>query len=250
MASGSGLPWRLSAALWAERRVPAIASRLRAAPVIPGEAGPHGTVYLGAGSGPLLVLAGDAGAAPEWLGSVLASAVGGAAVVLGDEAESSGAAAERDAETRLIDRLAAAVANRASLAVDPERIAVVGVGDGAAAALRAVSAAGIQPLVRRLVLLAPTSAPRVELGGTPPTFLQSSPQSPTRSVSRSLEIELREAGVAVRPVEYAGLADAWVRYPRFVPGSKRAVEDIAAFLRRGFGLEGTFTTVIPGWDLT
>jgi acetyl esterase/lipase len=99
------------------------------------------------------------------------------------------------------------------------------------------------------VLLAPTTAPHAEFGRVPPTFLQSSPQSPTLSVSRSLEIDLREAGVAVRPVEYADLPDAWVRYPRFAGGSKRAVQDVLAFLRRGFGMDGTFSGVIPGWDL-
>jgi hypothetical protein len=253
MASGSRLPWRLSAALWAERRVPALARRLRPSPVVAGETGPHGTVYRGVGSGPLVVVVGNPGAPPDWLGSALATALGGAAVVLRDPADGSGTSdADPDPEARrmrLAELLSLTVADAARLGADPDRVAVLGAGAGAAAALTAVSAATIQPLVRRLVLLAPTTAPRIELVGIPPAFLQSSPQSPTLGVSRSLEIDLRKAGVAVRPVEYAGLPDAWVTYPRFAPGSKRAVEDIVAFLRRGFGLDGTFSGVIPGWDL-
>ena len=225
---------RLSTALWAERRLPALARLLRPSPVLPGEDGPLGTVYGAGKSGPLLVLVGDPGAEPRWLGSALATALGGIPVVI-PASDTPG------------DGIAAAVAAAGSLGADPERVAVLGAGEGAAAALGAAAAAGSG--IRRLVLLAPTSAPRAELSSVPPTFLQSSPQSPTLSVSRALEIDLRESGVAVRPVEYTGLSDAWVRYPRFAKGSKRAVEDILAFLRRGFGMDGTFSGVIPGWDL-
>lgn len=254
MASGPRLPWRLSAALWAERRVPALARRLRPSPVLPSEPGPLGTVYRGARApgavgSPLIVLAGDRGAAPDWLGSALASALGAVSVVLADAQEPPDAAGtEADPVALLVDRLRAAVVAATSLGADADRIAVIGVGDAAAPSLT-VAAPAAPSLVSRLVLLVPTAAPGVELGGTPPVFLQSSPQSGTLAVSRSLEIDLREAGVAVRPVEYAGLPDAWVRYPRFTNGAKRAVEDIVAFLRRGFGIEGTFSGVIPGWDL-
>jgi hypothetical protein len=250
MPSGSRPPWRLSAALWAERRLPALARGLRPSPVLPGETGQLGTVYRGTDGGPLLVLAGDPGAAPHWLGSALATALGGVAVVLLDADDEQEAGADpRAGRERLAQRITAAVSGSASLGADAERVAVVGVGDAVAAALTAVAAASAPP-VRRLVLLAPSAGPDIGLTTVPPTFLQSSPQSPTLSVSRSLEIDLREAGVAVRPVEYAGLADAWVRYPRFARGSKRAVDDVVAFLRRGFGREGTFVGVIPGWDLT
>jgi hypothetical protein len=249
MASGSRTPWRLSAALWAERRVPALARRLRPSPILRGEPRPIGTVFRGGESGPLLVLAGDAGAAPDWLGSALATALGGIAVVLTDEPSAADATAEDPGQRqgRLADRLTAAVEAGAALGTDPDRVAVVGVGHAVAAALAATRS---QPLIRRLVLLTPAAAPEPRFDGLPPTFLQSSPHSPTRSVGRSLEIDLREAGVAVRPVEYVGLHDAWVRYSQFAPGSKRAVQDIVAFLRRGFGMEGTFSGVIPGWDLT
>jgi hypothetical protein len=255
VASGTRLPWRLSTALWAERRAPALARRLRPSPVLPGEPGPLGTVYRGtraphADGSPLIVLAGDRGAAPDWLGSALASALGAVSVVLADAPEQPEAAGtQADRVARLVDRLRATVVAATSLGADSDRIAVIGVGDAAAPSLT-VAAAGQSSLVRRLVLLVPTAAPDLDLGGSPPVFLQSSPQSGSLAVSRSLEIDLREAGVAVRPVEYAGLADAWVRYPRFTPGARRAVEDIVAFLRRGFGIEGTFSGVIPGWDLT
>ena len=231
-----------------------LARLLNPKPVLPGEPVELGTVYRGADAGPLIVLAGDRGAPPDWLGSALATAIGGIAIVLADPREpADGAEHERtDAETEarrdspIASRILTAVAACASLGADADRVAIVAVGDSAPAALRA--AAG-RPPARRLVILAPTAASDGDLTGVPPTFLQSSPQSPSLPVSRSLEIDLREAGVAVRPVEYAALPDAWVRYPRFTPGSKRAVEDIAAFLRRGFGLDGTFSGVIPGWDL-
>lgn len=205
-------------------------------------------MYRAARSGPLLVVAGDAGAPPDWLGSALAAALGGVSVVLAVEEPppSDSGDGQTAAFQPLAERIAATVAASGELEADADRVAVLGIGGAAASAL---TAAGTQPLVRRLVLLVPTTAPAAGFGGVPPTFLQSSPHSATRSVSRALEIDLREAGVAVRPAEYAGLPDAWARYPKLAPGSKRAVEDIVAFLRRGFGLDGTFSGVIPAWDL-
>lgn len=233
--------------------MPALARRLQPSPVLPGEPCPYGAVYRHTASGPLLVLTGDAATSPDWLGSVLAAALGAAAVVVNPGADRpSGSADDSDPDQvlRRSELVSGALAHPASLDADPSRVAVIGVGVGAAAALRAVTALGIEPPVRRLVLLAPASAPTdIELGGTPPTFLQSSPLSATLSVSRSLEVVLRDAGVAVRPVEYAQLPDAWVRYPSSAPGSKRAVDDLVGFLRRGFGMEGTFSGVVPGWDL-
>ena len=225
--------------------------------MLSGESGPHGTVYRASAGGPLLVLVGGPGFEPHWLGSALASTLGGIAVVLPEpepEPESEAeipaevavhAAAVRSAQVR------ATIASASSLGADPARVGVIGIGHGCTAALDTLALAEphTAAAVRRLVLLTPTVAPQTDLGIIPPTFLQSAPQSATLAASRSLEIDLREAGVAVRPVEYIGLPDAWVRYPRFTPGSKRALEDIVTFLRRGFGLAGTFSGEIPGWDL-
>ncbi|MFC0681882.1 hypothetical protein ACFFGH_28955 [Lysobacter korlensis] len=253
MASRSGSSWRLSAALWAEHRLPGLARMLQPSAVLPGELGPHGIVYRGADGGPLLVLVGGAAFEPLWLGSALASALGGVAVVVPEQDAGSlpaGALEETADEPEVRGaQIRAAIASAPTLRADAERVAIVGVGDGCSAALLTVAAPATASAVRRLVLLTPTSAPKAEFGRVPPTFLQSAPQSATLAASRSLEIDLRDAGVAVRPVEYTGLPDAWVRYPRFAPGSKRAVGDIVAFLRRGFGMTGTFSVEIPGWDL-
>ena len=207
----------------------------------------QGSVYRGAAGGPLLVLVGEAGSEPHWLGSALARALDGVAVVMSAAGAESGVDGGDTERTRI--RILDVIASAASLGADPGRVAVVGVGDGCAAALVTLAEPLTAPGVRRLVLLTPTSAPPIEFGGVPPTFLQSAPESATLAASRSLEIDLRNAGVAVRPVEYTGLPDAWVRYPNFTRGSKRAVEEIVAFLGRGFGMAGTFPIEIPGWDL-
>jgi hypothetical protein len=233
MAATQKAKGRLGLALWAERRAPALARAMRTRPVLPAESNPLGTVFRGAEGGPLLLLAGERGREPLWLASALAKQLGAVAVVLTDPNTDGVKSAATGAELR----------------ADLARVALIGAGDAAAAALATAAdpARGFE--VARLALLSPTAEADLELGAVPPVFLQSAPGSPTLPVSRALEIDLRESGVAVRPVEYAGLHDAWTRYPRLTPGSARALDDIAAFLRRGFGLEGTFHGVIPGWDL-
>ena len=100
----------------------------------------------------------------------------------------------------------------------------------------------------RLVLIAPPGMPGLEPAGLPTTLLQASQSTADRAGVVALEMAMRRAGVAVRETEYRDIGDEWARYPRAVPGSRRALDDLVAFLERGFGQQSTFE-VIPGWDL-
>jgi acetyl esterase/lipase len=218
--------------------MPALARALRPRPSVEPDRHSLGTVYRGADGGPLILIAGERSRDPEWLASSLAKQLGAVAVVVA---------------TPSADAMVAAGAAAADFGADDSHVALIGVGDGATAALATAADGGRGFRVDRLVLLSPTNAAvdaaHDDLIGVPPVFLQSAPGSLSLPVSRSIELGLREWGVAVRPVEYAGLHEAWTRYPGLAPGSARALADIVAFLRRGFGVEGSFGGTIPGWDL-
>lgn len=132
----------------------------------------------------------------------------------------------------------------ASLGLDESLTAVVAEGAGTTAGLAACRAAS----VARIALLYPTGLNGAEPRGVPTTLLQSAVTSDGREEVVEFEVALRRSGVAVREMDYRTLGDGWARYPKAVAGSKKALEDLVAFLQRGIGTLSTFE-VIPGWDL-
>jgi len=138
--------------------------------------------------------------------------------------------------------------------VDAARIAVLGEQRGTTAALSAVRPGpGSGPdsaprAVARLALVSPR-LPEIDDGvDLPPTLLQFSRSDADLARVVAFEKRLRLQGVAVRATDYTDIADGWTRYPRAIRHSKRALDDLVAFLRRGIGVDSTFD-VIPGWDL-
>lgn len=139
-----------------------------------------------------------------------------------------------------------AIASHADyLGADPARLAIIGESDAASSAIS--SCAGARH-VTRLALVSPVVPAAFTTGGIPPCLLQFSAAAPGAPAVRELETSLREDGVAVRSIDYTSLEDGWARYPRAVRGSRRGLDDLLGFLKRGFGVESTFR-VIPGWDL-
>ncbi len=214
----------LPRALWAERHAQWLTSLHRSRPVLTGQEYALGTVYRSEhGSpgvlGPLLVHCSDFPRSAGWFASVLAVRLGGTAVVPG-VGSASGILAEASASAR-------------ALGADEQKIVLIGEGDAVSAVLQAAADAregNASPA--RLVLLHPNRLPSFDLAGLPPTFVQGSPASEVPSVSRALEMDLSEAGVAVRGVEYPQLPDGWARYPKWVSGADAVLDDIESFLRR------------------
>ena len=167
----------------------------------------------------------------RWLAGSIAARLPGLVYVAG---------AEEDA-TSAVER-ATGIARERGL--DARLSAVVAEGDRAE---EGVLASRILP-ASRLVLVAPPGMPGLEPAGLPTTLLQASQSAADRAGVVELEAAMRRAGVAVRETEYRDIADEWARYPRAVPGSRRALGDLVAFLERGIGQQSTFE-VIPGWDL-
>lgn len=137
---------------------------------------------------------------------------------------------------------------QSELEPDASRLGVIGEGTAASAAIVAASAG------QRLALVSPefpssrNRSGMPSLDGVPPTLLQFARNGASGGVIRDLETTMRDAGIAVRATDYTGIADGWARFPKAVRRSDRALDDLLAFLRRGFGTESTFQ-VIPGWDL-
>jgi hypothetical protein len=123
-------------------------------------------------------------------------------------------------------------------------IGVIGV--GAASALAVLAAA--DPRVSRLALISPTQLGPLPEAAIPPTLLQFTRSGINSSQIRLLDDQLRTSGTAVRATDYLTVSEDWARYPRAARGAQRGLDDLMAFLRRGFGTEATFH-VIPGWDL-
>ena len=199
-----------------------------------------GSVWRAGGDGqPLIVVFSPHPAAMAWLASSIAVSLPAAVVV---------------ASSATDPRATVAAASHAasSLGADPERLAIIGESDAAGAALLAcASGAGA---AHRLALISPhlpdepDRPSEVSFDEVPPVLLQFSRDGVGAVAITALERRLRGAGVAVRAIDYARLADHWARYPRAVRGSARGLDDLVAFLRRGFAVESTFG-VIPGWDL-
>ncbi|HMS81618.1 MAG TPA: alpha/beta hydrolase fold domain-containing protein, partial [Burkholderiaceae bacterium] len=80
---------------------------------------------------------------------------------------------------------------------------------------------------------APLSHP--DLRGVAPAWMAIADHDPLRDDDRAYAAKLREAGVAVDAVEYAGMIHAFFQHAGFVPAARRAHADAAAALRRAFG---------------
>ena len=165
------------------------------------------------------------------------------------------------------DRQAAHDALLAAVAAHPsDRTAVLGVGTGGALAARTAMRARDEgsPVLLRQALVSPdfnltvgpaatTEALRVSLvalvAELPATLIQ---QYGARGASRldpsqDLPELLREAGVAVRSIEYPPARRDWTEYPRSTRSSSRALDDLVAFLERGIVANGF--DVVPAWNL-
>lgn len=225
----------LSLVRWAERHAPGLAAataspRVRGASAVRSGAG---TLWQGDGSparGLVLCLSGHPSGL-RWLAGSIATRLPGLVYVAGAD-EDPASAVEH---ARGVGR---------ERGLDAGLSAVVAEGDRAAAG---VLASRLLP-ASRLVLVAPPAIPQLEPAGLPTTLLQASQSGAGRPGVVELEAAMRRAGVAVRETEYRDIADEWARYPRAVPGSRRALDDLIAFLERGIGQQSTFE-VIPGWDL-
>lgn len=189
-----------------------------------------GTVWERKGSSPraLILYFTDSPSSARWLAGSLAAQLDARVLV-----------------ARSLDVDAASFAGLAEgLGLDPALTAVVGEEVGASAALALCHATS----VNRVALLYPTNLEGAQVSGVPTTLLQSAVTSDGRAAVVVFEVALRRAGVAVREMEYKNLGDGWARYPKAVAGSRAALGDLVAFLKRGIGELSTFE-VIPGWDL-
>jgi len=200
-----------------------------------------------AGQHPVIVLVTTQPATVGWLASVLAVDLEAVVAVVGVPASCDAAS-----DLELDAAFEAAIGLEGA---DPDRIGVVGDGAAASAAMALCLRSSTPPLRLALVLPSfPHATPPVSAAGAgeqmlPPTLIQSSESHRDAAATRSLDAQLRAAGVAVRATEYTSVSDEWTRYPRFARGSTRARGDLVAFFQRGLGTESTFS-VIPGWDLS
>lgn len=224
---------RLRVAQWAERRAPGLWAAIGARPVKGTSSAtvPGGTVWTGAGTRFLVVLLSPDPRPARWLAGSLVVRLG--AVVLVPDPE---------ADARAIESQIAGLC--AAHALDPAL--TVFVGEGASSA-RAAELCG-RIAAARIALLAPTGLAGADVTRFPTTLIQAAAAGPQRAAVVELDTALRRAGVAVRETEYLDIPDGWARHPRSTPGSKRALDDLVAFLERGVGTSSTFE-VIPGWDL-
>jgi acetyl esterase/lipase len=180
-----------------------------------------------------------------WIASVLAAQLPAVVVVAGSVTDPVGT-------------LAAASTLAGQLGADASRVGVVGEGVAAASAVLAAASSTTNPTpatsersdraVDRIALISPRKIGDTPTKGTPPTLLQFAQDGDAAPESALLERRLREAGVAVRSIDYTAVGDGWVKYPRAIRGARRGQTDLVAFFRRGLGDESTFD-VIPGWDL-
>jgi acetyl esterase len=77
-----------------------------------------------------------------------------------------------------------------------------------------------------------------DLRGVAPVWMAIGSHDPLRDDDHAYARRLREAGVAVDAVEYAGMIHAFFQHGGFVPTARRAHADAAAALRRAFGTSG------------
>lgn len=209
LAVGSRMPWLASLA---RRRSPE--------PAVPHELG---TVYRAEAPTALVVVAGPAPDALGWLAGALAAGASAAALV-----PPADVATDASALDDLVTRACAA------FGVPTGRVVLVGESEGAdavlqTAAMRAERGAG----VARVVLVTPLTAPDPLPGTLPPVWVQGDPDDASVRASRTVELELREAGVPARSVELAGAAPGWVRAPRALRHSDDHLAGVVTFVAAG-----------------
>lgn len=224
---------KLRFARWAEQRTPRLWAAVGARPVrgVTTAAVPAGTLWTVTESAFLVVLLTSAPRPARWLASSLAARLGAVVFVPDPTAD--------------VPLLAKSIGELCrTFALDPAHTVLVGEGDGAH---RAAALCGRVPAAR-IALLYPPGLPDADALAFPTTLIQSAANGQHRSAVVALDTALRRAGVAVRETEYLNIPDGWARYPRATPGSRRALDDLVAFLERVVGTAATFE-VIPGWNL-
>lgn len=229
---------------WAEQNFPALA-RFLTAPAVAGatsEKSELGTVYLPLDAEPhcLIVYFTAVSASARWLAGSLAVRLNARVLV-----PTQLPVRETDAAT-LVARAIAELAPT----VDRDQTTVVGEEHGSRAAIAAALGNPTSGTtgVSRLALLYPPEVPAALPGRLPTTMLQVNHNAANRSELVEFDRILRFNGVAVRETDYRTVGDQWARYPKRITGSKRALDDLVAFLDRGVGTPSTFE-IIPGWDL-
>ncbi len=178
----------------------------------------------------------------EWISSWLAAAISG--IVLEVRPKSA-------VDSNLILDWAGTYAG--SVGASVERIAVLGSGAGADAALASFAplATGLASSTSptRLVMVSPTVA--AFSGGVPPTLptvlLQVSRPKIGRHPSVAVLEGLKDAGSPARIIEYLGKERDWVTSPRSVRSAPERLLDTITFLRRG--LVDDSYAIVPNWDM-
>jgi acetyl esterase/lipase len=194
------------------------------------------------------------GRAGEWLCGSLVRRLGSVEVVRAEIGE--GTADQREAAYQVV----VWAAGRHPTA----QLAVLGAGTGGALAARAAMIARDRrtPHLERQALISPdfnlligppaTASAFVasivaRLSELPATLLQRREQSAAQLGGENLAVLLREAGVAVREIEYPETSVSWAAYPKAARYSGRALDDLVAFFHRGLIDDGF--DVVPAWNV-
>jgi hypothetical protein len=178
----------------------------------------------------------------EWISSWLASAISGIVLEIRPKAFI--------ASNLILDW---AGGYSSTIGASIERIAVLGSGTGADAALEVFAAlpagrpASVTPV--RLVMISPSVAagsngvPR----GLPTVLLQVTRPMTGRHPAVALLEELTDAGSPARIIEYLGRERDWVASPRSVRSAHERLLDTITFLRRG--LVDDSYGIVPNWNM-
>ncbi|GGF24982.1 hypothetical protein [Subtercola lobariae] len=151
------------------------------------------------------------------------------------------------------------------------QLAVLGAGTGGALAARAAmlardrrrsNAEPLAPHLERQALISPdfhllvgppataealVTSLVARLSELPATLLQRPTASSAQLGAENLAALLREAGVAVREIEYADTGISWAAYPKATRYASRALDDLVAFFHRGLIDDGF--DVVPAWNV-
>lgn len=178
----------------------------------------------------------------DWISSWLASAVQGIVLEVRPKAAVSSNA--------ILDWTGR---HAAGIGASVERIAVLGNGGGADAALACFVplstglASSVSPT--RLVLISPSAAAWDD--GVPPSLptvlLQVTRPKTGRHPSVATLEELKDAGSPGRVIEYLGKDRDWVAWPRSVRSAPERLLDTITFLRRG--LVDDSYAIVPNWNM-
>ena len=178
----------------------------------------------------------------EWISSWLASAISGIVLEIRPRASI--------ASNLILDW---AGGYSSTIGASIERIAVLGSGTGADAALEVFAAlpagrpASVSPV--RLVMISPSLA--AGSNGVPPglptVLLQVTRPTTGKHPAVALLEELKDAGSPARIIEYLGKERDWVASPRSVRSAHERLRDTITFLRRG--LVDDSYGIVPNWNM-